>query len=117
MTTVFLSDSFDSAHFLPNVPDGHKCKNLHGHTYHVTLFVHGPVDPESGWVIDYAVIKTYWETVKKDIDHKFINDLVPNSTCELVAAYIWKRLKAYLPGLSCIELQETAHCGVIYRGE
>lgn len=47
---------FDAAHFLPNVPDEHKCKRLHGHTYHVTVSIEGPVGFESGWVMDYGVL-------------------------------------------------------------
>ncbi|MGB0390019.1 MAG: 6-pyruvoyl trahydropterin synthase family protein, partial [Salibacteraceae bacterium] len=36
---IYKHFSFDSAHELPNVPEGHKCKNLHGHTYHLTVFL------------------------------------------------------------------------------
>ena len=63
---IFKQFTFDSAHKLPNVPDGHKCKNLHGHTYHLTLFFEGELDEKMGWVIDFNVIKssckTYYRT-------------------------------------------------------
>ncbi|MCH9822319.1 MAG: 6-carboxytetrahydropterin synthase, partial [Bacteroidetes bacterium] len=35
---IYKQFTFDSAHQLPNVPEGHKCKNLHGHTYHLTVY-------------------------------------------------------------------------------
>ena len=38
---IHKSFTFDSAHSLPNVPDGHKCKNIHGHTYHENVKVLG----------------------------------------------------------------------------
>src|SRR6185312_5624161 len=56
--TIFLEDTFDSAHWLPNVPAGHKCKRMHGHTYSVRIEVSGTLGKESGWVIDYADIKS-----------------------------------------------------------
>lgn len=116
---IFLEDSFDSAHFLPNVPAGHKCRNLHGHTYRIRLEVSGPIGEKSGWVIDYAEVKHMWDSVKIRIDHKNLNELpgLSNSTCELVATWIWNYLKPILPGLSLIELRETERCGVVYEGE
>ena len=51
---IFKHFHFDSAHFLPKVPDGHKCKEVHGHTYKLTLEFEGELDPEMGWLIDFA---------------------------------------------------------------
>ena len=49
---IYKDFSFDSAHFLPNVPDGHKCKNMHGHTYKLRVFVKGTPDPFYGWIME-----------------------------------------------------------------
>jgi hypothetical protein len=38
---------FEAAHLLPHVPDGHKCRRLHGHSFKVELAVAGPVDPKT----------------------------------------------------------------------
>ncbi len=46
---IFKEFAFDSAHRLPNVPPGHKCGRLHGHTFNVALHVRGPVGVASGW--------------------------------------------------------------------
>lgn len=118
MIRIFLEDSFDSAHFLPNVPTRHKCHNLHGHTYRVRLEVQGDMDPYMGWIIDYAEVKDKWDGVKIGLDHKNLNDVVglSNSTCENVASWIWSYLKPILPGLCRIELRETERAGVIYDG-
>lgn len=114
---VFFEDSFDSAHWLPNVPVDHKCHNLHGHTYRIRLEFEGPIGPETGWVIDYAEIKKLWEPVKFILDHHCLNEIegLENSTCELLAQWIWLRFKATPEGvwLSLLEVRETAHCGVI----
>lgn len=108
---IFVEDSFDSAHFLPNVPPGHKCGTMHGHTYRVRLIVEGPVDPRSGWVVDYAAVKAAWEHVRARIDHQCLNDvLMSNPTCELIAEWIG----AQLPMVTGIELRETERAGVIW---
>lgn len=115
--SIFIEDSFDSAHHLPNVPDGHKCKQLHGHTYRVRIEVEGQIGKESGWVFDYALLKGAWNLVKQDLDHCNLNDVLPNPTCELIAKLIWDRLNQ--PTLSAggvlsrIELRETERCGVV----
>src|SRR4051812_43146371 len=82
--TIYLKDTFDSAHFLPYVPQGHKCANLHGHTYHIRIEVTGEVIPVLGWVMDYSEVKAVWNVVKSQIDHKNINEIkgLENSTCE-----------------------------------
>jgi len=118
--TIFIEDTFDAAHFLPNVPVGHKCRNLHGHTYKVRIEVTGEVEPASGWVIDYAVVKEAWTPVKALVDHKCLNYAIPeleNSTCENLAQWIWGHLKLSIPDLSKLEVRETANCGVVYTGE
>lgn len=114
--TIFLEDSFDSAHFLPNVPPHHKCRNLHGHTYKIRIEVTGEIDPYMGWVIDYSEIKQKWDSLKILIDHKNLNEIkgLENSTCEFLAKWIGSNLRVILPGLSRIELRETERCGVVW---
>lgn len=45
---------FEAAHRLPNTPEGHKCRRLHGHSFEVFVEIKGEVDEETGWVIDFA---------------------------------------------------------------
>ena len=56
---IYKQFTFDSAHQLPNVPEGHKCKNLHGHTYHLTVYIEGDLDLKLGWVMDFSDLKRY----------------------------------------------------------
>lgn len=118
---VFKEFTFDSAHYLPLVPTGHKCKNLHGHTYKLTVFVEGPVN-EQGWVIDYADLAKALDPTLLVLDHHCLNVIreLENSTCENLSRFIWQRLSAALPegvSLNEIRVQETATSGVIYRGD
>ncbi len=49
--------TFEAAHRLPNVPETHRCHRMHGHSYRVELTVAGPVDSQTGWVIDFYDIE------------------------------------------------------------
>ncbi len=116
---IFKQFTFDSAHFLPHVPDGHKCKEIHGHTYHLTIFLEGPLDPELGWVMDFGDLKKSVGAVIDRLDHKFMNEIpgLENPTCEHISMWLWNQIKPGVPQLHKIELYETPTSGAIYSGE
>ncbi len=109
---------FDAAHFLPNVPDGHKCKNIHGHTYHLTVLIDGPLQEKLGWVIDYGDLKKAIAPVIEQVDHQLLNNIpgLENPTSEMLVVWIWQQIKPVLPLLKRLELYETPTSGVIYEG-
>lgn len=115
---IFKTFTFDSAHFLPNVPEGHKCKAIHGHTYRMIVYIEGSLDQEIGWVADFADIKKVIEPIVKMVDHKLLNELpgLENPTCEKIAIWLWNKIKEKIPSLVKIELHETPTSGVIYTG-
>jgi 6-pyruvoyltetrahydropterin/6-carboxytetrahydropterin synthase len=116
---IFKEFTFEAAHRLPNVPDGHKCARLHGHSYRVTIHVQGEVDPESGWIIDFGDIAEAFQPIRARLDHYYLNEIegLENPTSENLARWIWQRLKPCLPQLSRIAVSETCTSGCIYRGE
>lgn len=116
---VFKSFTFEAAHRLPNVPEGHKCARLHGHSFRVEVHVEGPVGDRSGWVVDFAEIKAAFDPIRDRLDHRYLNDIegLENPTSENVARYIWRLLKPRLSGLSELVIHETCTAGCVYRGE
>jgi len=116
---VYKQFTFDAAHFLPNVPEGHKCRALHGHTYHLTVLVSGPVQENAGWVIDFSDIKAVCKPVIDRLDHAYLNEIagLENPTAENVARWLWQEFSEKIPGLKQIELKETPTSGVIYTGD
>lgn len=107
---------FEAAHRLPRHPG--KCRELHGHSYRLTVVVDRQVDAESGLAIDFSDLKAIVKREVVDVlDHRFVNDLIENPTAEVMAAWIWRRLVAALPGLVEVELHETRDCSVVYRGD
>lgn len=115
---LFKKFNFDSAHFLPYVPEGHKCRGIHGHTYRLTLYFEGEADKEMGWVIDFNEIKEKVNPIINILDHKLLNEIegLENPTCEAIAIWLWDQIKAVLPILCKIKLYETVTSGVIYTG-
>ncbi|WP_410016614.1 6-carboxytetrahydropterin synthase QueD [Sodalis sp. C49] len=119
VTTLFKEFTFEAAHRLPHVPDGHKCGRLHGHSFMVRVEITGEVDPFTGWVIDFAELKALFRPILDQLDHYYLNDIpgLENPTSEVLAHWIWQQLKPRLPLLSGIMVKETCTAGCIYRGD
>jgi 6-pyruvoyltetrahydropterin/6-carboxytetrahydropterin synthase len=101
--------SFEAAHFLPNVPEGHKCRRMHGHSFRGEVVVRGEIDPHVGWLIDFADLKRAVDPIVTRLDHYLLNEIegLENPTSELLAQWIWKQLAPLVPGLYCITIEET----------
>ena len=116
---IWKEFGFEAAHRLPNVPEGHQCARLHGHSFKVAVHVRGPLDPTLGWVMDFAELKQAWRPLDEALDHRYLNDVpgLENPTSEVLARWIWERLAPMLPGLSQVVVRETCTSGCVYRGE
>jgi 6-pyruvoyltetrahydropterin/6-carboxytetrahydropterin synthase len=109
---------FEAAHRLPRVPEGHKCARLHGHSFRVELAVEGQVDPETGWLIDFAVLHDLWAPIHERLDHRYLNEVpgLENPTSEVLARWIWEALVPALPSLVQVTLFETCEARCEYAG-
>ncbi len=118
MIEIYKEFTFDAAHFLPNVPEGHKCKRMHGHTYKIRVVLEGDLDPQTGWLIDFGDIKKIFTPLKEQLDHFTLNDIpgLENPTAENLAVWIWNKLMGELPDLKEIWVSETPSSGCVYRG-
>ena len=116
---IYKEFYLESAHWLPHVPEGHKCGRLHGHSFKVIITVSGEPDAHSGWIIDFGDIKAIFQPLYDRLDHACLNhiDGLENPTSEVLSQWIWKQLKPKLPLLSQIEVCETCTSGCVYRGQ
>ena len=116
---IFRVFQIEAAHFLPNVPEGHKCRRLHGHSFRIEVHVGGDVGAESGWVMDFADVKRAFQPLFDRLDHHCLNDIeeLENPTSENLARWVWRRLQPGLPGLKRIVVQETCTAGCVYSGD
>ncbi len=110
---------FEAAHRLPNVPPGHKCARLHGHSFKFEVHVVGPVDATTGWFIDYGVLDDVVHPLVTQLDHHYMNEIegLENPTSEVTAKWLFDRIKREIPSLTAITFYETHDARCIYRGE
>lgn len=106
-TRIGRTYRFESAHHLPLLPDGHKCKNMHGHNYRLDVVVRGTLDGR-GFVKDFAEIDAEILPLIKQIDHRVLNDVVglENPTAEIIARWFLQRIK----GCESVRVYENDEC-------
>ncbi|WP_396615900.1 6-carboxytetrahydropterin synthase QueD [Lysobacter soli] len=114
---IFKAFTLEAAHRLPNVPEGHKCARLHGHSFRIEIHVEGDIDPHFGWVMDFADLKAAFKPIYDRLDHHYLNDIegLENPTSEVLAQWIWDQLKPSLPLLSEVVVHETCTSGCHYK--
>jgi 6-pyruvoyltetrahydropterin/6-carboxytetrahydropterin synthase len=115
---IFKDFRFEAAHFLPNVPESHKCRRLHGHSYRLRVLVEGKPEDGSGWVMDFADLKSIVKPVINRLDHQCLNDLpgLENPTAENLAIWLWNEIMPAIHNLREIQVNETDGAGCIYNG-
>lgn len=109
---------FEAAHYLPNVPEGHKCRRMHGHSFRGEVAVRGPIGERSGWVMDFADVKKAVDPIVARLDHYPLNEIegLENPTSERIAIWIWERLAPALPMLHRVTIEETCTSRCHYFG-
>lgn len=124
MTTIWKEWTLSCMHHLPHLPDGHKCRRVHGHNYTVRVSVAGPVrqdGPYRGMVLDFAALDSIFQDyIHAKVDHNALNDVIPNPTSENVARWVWDVFEAWLPAtvrLTRVEVNEKDTCGAVVEAE
>ena len=114
---VWRRYAFQAAHQLPQVPPGHKCGRMHGHGFEVILHAQVHLGARA-LAIDFDHLDRCWAPLQQALDYTCLNDIpgLANPTSELIASWIWERLKPGLPELSWVTVYETASCGANYDG-
>jgi 6-pyruvoyltetrahydropterin/6-carboxytetrahydropterin synthase len=110
--------TFEAAHFLPNVAPTHRCRAMHGHSYRVELQLEGPVDPTTGFVVDFFDIEAAFGPLRAELDHHCLNEIegLENPTAENIATWVWQRTKKKLPQLVKVTVFETRDCYAEFEG-
>ena len=114
MQETFCEFSFDAAHkTTPGTP-------LHGHTFHVRVVMTGPRAPVVGWSHDLTEVERIVADVRRQVDHRYLNDIdgLDTPTLENVAHWLWGRFETRIAGLARIEVsrgQRGSSEGVILR--
>ena len=106
-TRIGRTYRFESAHHLPLVPEGHRCRNLHGHNYRMTVTLRGKPDGR-GFVKDFAEIDELVAPLLERVDHRLLNDVegLENPTAEIIAAWFFARI----PDCERVRVYENDDC-------
>jgi len=86
------------------------CARLHGHSYRLLVSLRGPIDPETGMVVNFRDLKQeVRERVIARLDHQHLNEIVGGmTTAENLCYWIARQLIPVWGGLlHRIELWET----------
>jgi len=130
MFKITKTFAFEAAHYLKNTAN-EGCKNVHGHSYKFKLVLCKPELDLYSMVVDFTVVGRIVKSVVLDnLDHRmlvpaeakqvpsqFIVVMPPQPTAEVIAKWIYDRLKEYLPLLESVEVWETETSSAIYVGE
>lgn len=110
---------FEAAHTLPSLPEDHKCRQMHGHSFKIEIHVEGEVDPKIGWIYDHKEISEAMNPLIDQLDHSYLNDIegLESPTIEIMAAWFWKKLDPQLRGLKEIKIYETPTASCSFFGE
>ncbi len=110
--------AFEAAHYLPNVSDSHRCRRMHGHSYRVELTLEGSIHPHTGFVVDFFDLEAAFGPLLETLDHRCLNEIagLENPTAELIAIWIWDRVRSALPQLCSVRVCETPNCWAEYEG-
>lgn len=120
--TISKTFRFEAAHHLPMMPEGHKCRRLHGHSFIIEVHIKGETNPQTGILIDFGEIKEIAQPLIDMLDHQYLNEvgekykiaLLQNPTSEHLAQWFYENLKPKLPQLDCIVVHETCTSKCIY---
>jgi 6-pyruvoyltetrahydropterin/6-carboxytetrahydropterin synthase len=109
---------FEAAHQLMRVPPGHKCGRMHGHGFSVVLEASAQASPGST-SLDYDRLDQSWLPWFERLHGACLNQLsgLENPTSEMLARWLWERLRASLADLCSVTVYETATCGARYDGQ
>ena len=108
---------FEAAHQLPNVPAGHQCGRMHGHGFEVILHANQALaDQDMG--VDFDRLAVLWAPLHEALHYRCLNDIpgLEIPTSEMLAAWLWRRIKPALPALSWVTVYETLTAGCHYNG-
>jgi len=101
----------ESARFLPHLPKEHPCRNMHGHSFKITLTLQGEIDQKLGWLMDYNEIIEKMKPVLKELDHRVLNEVpgLANPTTENLCLWLFEKAHGQIPQLTKVTIAETAN--------
>jgi 6-pyruvoyltetrahydropterin/6-carboxytetrahydropterin synthase len=115
--------TFEAAHRLAGLPDGHKCGRPHGHSYTVEVVLTATQLSGPGFVADFAELDPVKQHLAAVFDHQNLNEVIEaEPTSENLARILfdWSAAHVPLPGgvtIDAVRVSETPATWAEYRPE
>ena len=131
-TSITYEHIIHYAHRIHNqeLPNGviPKCRRIHGHSGKIVATFEGPLDHESGMIVDFYYIKKIFEKIDEELDHRLLvsekdEELlkitaqlpkgsavilpIPVVSCEYLSTYLLKRINEELTKAGLFEIKCT----------
>ncbi len=112
--------SFDAAHTLKRQVSPEEAagsRRIHGHTYTAEVIVAGERQPESGMVVDLAVLRAVIADVRSQLDHHFLDEVagLGAPTLENLCVFIYAQVRQHLPQVTAVAVSRAAGDRCVYR--
>lgn len=91
--SLYRDFTFEAAHANPHAAKGTPQARTHGHSYQVRVHVQGEIDPELGWLIDFAEVRRRCRPVIEKVDHRLLNDVPGIDDASLAGLNEWMRIE------------------------
>lgn len=120
MPIIMRRYHFESAHFLPKVPEGHRCRNMHGHNYKLDVCIHAEELNEAGFVVDFLELDEILKPILFLVDHHLLNEVpgLENPTAEIIAKWFFYKIDNRIKHLSCniqnARIWENDDCSAVW---
>lgn len=98
---------FSASHQLAELPEGHKCRRLHGHNYVVEVELVSEMLNEVGFIRDYGEMELLRTHLDEHYEHRHLNDLMPQPTAELLAKELFDVCVRWWPETYTVRVSET----------
>lgn len=109
MYSISKQFSFEASHVLRDMPPGHKCGRMHGHSYRVEIVLQSDALDYRGFVRDYGDLSALKDYIDNRLDHHHLNDIIEdNPTAENIARHLYGICKAIWSETKMVRVSETA---------
>ncbi|MFO7976929.1 MAG: 6-carboxytetrahydropterin synthase [Candidatus Hydrogenedentota bacterium] len=100
--------TFEAAQSLAQLPEDHKCHNMHGHSYRVEVAADAP-----------EALTDALREVYEFLDHRCLNEIprLEKATSEVICRWLWERLEGHPAAIRAVIVQETNSARCIYHGK
>ena len=108
---ISIKSQFRASHY----HEGSLSEPLHDHTFEYIITLKGPLNDE-GFLVDFREVEDYLRELNKGLCFKVLNNIIPLSTTESVAIFLFDKVKEKFPQICKIQVFEKENYSVTYEG-